>query len=111
MGSEDAEYSSRYVGSSFVAFLAPLGLRILRKRRAARRRMIGMPMPRPTPKPTPVTFEEPLSWFALAFALDVAGGFTVVDGAVVMEELGAVVLVLLEEDVELDEIAASVMLK
>jgi hypothetical protein len=52
----------------------------------------------------------------------VAGGFTVVDGAVVMEELGAievmlleelgaVVLALLEEDVELGEIAASVMLK
>ena len=51
-----------------------------------------------------------------------AGGFAVVDGAVVMEELGAievmlleelgaVVLALLEEDVELGEIAASVMLK
>jgi len=50
-----------------------------------------------------------------------AGGFAVVDGAVVMEELGAIevmlleelgaaVLALLEEDVELGEIA-SVMLK
>lgn len=75
--------------------------------------MIGMPTPRPTPKPMAVTFEEPLPWFALelALALDVAGGFAVVDGAVVMEELGAVVLALLEEDVELGEIAASVMLK
>ena len=73
--------------------------------------MIGMPTPRPTPKPMPVTFEEPLPWFALELALDVAGGFAVVDGAVVMEELGAVELALLEEDVELGEIAASVMLK
>ena len=77
--------------------------------------MIGMPTPRPTPKPMPVTFEEPLPWFALALALalvlDVAGGFAVVDGTAVMEELGAVVLALLEEDVELGEIAASVMLK
>lgn len=83
-----------------------------------------MPTPRPTPKPTPVTFEEPLPWFALelALALGVAGGIAVVDGAVVMEELGAievmlleelgaVVLALLEEDVEPGEIAASVMLK
>lgn len=80
--------------------------------------MIGMPTPRPTPKPMPVIFEEPLP----CFALDVAGGFAVVDGAVVMEELGAIEVMLLEElgavvpplleeDVELGEIAASVMLK
>jgi hypothetical protein len=73
--------------------------------------MIGMPTPRPTPRPMPITFEEPLPWFALALVLDVAGGFVVVDGAVVTEELGAVVLVLLEEDVELGEIGAFVMLK
>jgi hypothetical protein len=110
MGSKDSEWFPRYNDSSFVALLSPFGLRILRKTRAARRRMIGMPTPRPTPKPMPVAFEEPLPWFALALALGVACGFAVVDGAVVTEELGAVVLVLLE-GVELGEIVASVMLK
>ena len=75
--------------------------------------MIGMPTPRPTPRPTPVAFEELLPW-VLGAALDVAAGAAVFDDdAEVMEdaETVALMLVLLETDVELVVVAAVVMLK
>jgi hypothetical protein len=99
-------------------------LRILKYRRAERRRMTGMPMPRPTPKPTGVAFEEPVPWATLA--LDVAAGVAVPDDtelmevaaivfvlleAELMDDVGAAVLVLLGAEVELVEDATSVMLK